>query len=94
MDIQTAGRKCWNVCSGVHSIPGPDSAGWDFAYIEHFQVCYIGPKRRKTKQEKRRQMEKEMERNLEENDKNVQMEPDGVEEAQMGPRSLTGGTRV
>ena len=35
-----------------------------------------------------------MEKNFEENEKNVQVEPEGVEEAQVGPRSLTAGTRV
>ena len=61
-----------------------------------FQVCYIGPKRKRTRRETRRILEKEMERNLEDNDKNVHMEP-GTEaegEHQTGPRSLTGGTRV
>ena len=58
------------------------------------QVCYIWPKRRRTRKQKRKEAEKEMERNFEENVKNVQLDPDKVEEAQMEPRSLTGGTRV
>ena len=66
----------------------------DWVYICSFQVCYIGPKRRKTKKEKRKILAKEMERNLEDIDRSVHKDPDAMEEGQMGPRSLTGGTRV
>ena len=101
VDIPTAGSNCWNVCSRVHSIPGMEWIGQGVGDITHhpfmppfFQVCHIQPERRKHKQEKRKEMEKQMEKNFEENEKNVQVEPEGVEEAQVGPRSLTAGTRV
>ena len=94
VDIPATGGKCCDMCCGVYSLPGRETVDINWIYNDSFQVCYIGPKRRKKKKEKRKIMAKEMERNLEDNDKSVHKDPDAMEEAQMGPRSLTGGTRV